>query len=133
MNAQRVRLSALVFGLLLIGTIVAPVAAGTGEHFRGRLVSYHSEDATMKKTVSAGYALEANGKHYNLSFRDTSLANHVGRDVELTGARKGRSINVAGYRLLPDGSTGTNGTNTVAATQAASRTSGVASRLADFW
>ena len=117
MNAQRARLSALVLGLLLTATIAAPVAAGGGEHFRGRLVSYHSEDRTMQKTVSAGFALESGGKHFGLNFRDTSLARYVGRDVELTGTRHGRSISVAGYRLLPDGSASGGSSSSVAAAQ----------------
>jgi hypothetical protein len=115
MNAQRVRLSALVFGLLLTASVAAPATADPGQHFRGRLVSYHAEDATMTRTVVAGYALESGSRHYQLSFRDTSLARYVGRDVELTGSRRGRSIDVASYRVLADGSASTIGGSTVAA------------------
>ena len=91
------RLTALTLGLLVALSIAAPVAA-TGEHFRGRLVSYHAEDASMTRTVVAGYALESNGQHYRLNFRDTSLAAYVGHNVELTGTRSGRTINVSGYQ-----------------------------------
>jgi hypothetical protein len=116
MSDKRARLSAFAFGLLLAATLAVPAAAGGGDHFRGRLVSYHGEDRTMTRTVAAGYALESAGKYFRLSFRDTSLARHVGHDVELSGTRHGRSIEVAGYRLLPDG-TATTASSSLAATQ----------------
>lgn len=117
MNAQRIRLTALVLGLLVAATIAAPVAASSSERFRGRLVQFHSEDASMTRTVTAGYALEADGRRYLLSFRDTSLARLVGHDVELSGTRTGGSIAVVAYRELPDGSASTDSGSTVAAAQ----------------
>jgi chitodextrinase len=115
MYAQRTRLTAFALGLLVAMSIAAPVAAG-GEHFRGRLVEFHGDDFARGRNVVAGFALETDHGHYQLNFRDTSLAGLVGRSVELTGTRQGKTLNVTGYQALPDGSTSTSST-TVAAAQ----------------
>lgn len=115
MHSNRARLSSLALGLLLAATLVAPVAAA-GDRFRGRLVQFHGDDRSMTRTVTSGYALESGGRTYKLSFRDAGLARLVGRNVELTGTRHGRSITVAGYRAAPDAGASTDQTSTAAAT-----------------
>lgn len=126
MDAQRTRLPALALGLLVALSIAAPVAAG-GEHFRGRLVEFHGDDFARGRNVVAGFALETDRGHYRLNFRDTSLAGLVGRSVELTGTRQGRTLTVTGYQALPDGSTSTS-----SATVAAAQNKNVAVLLFNF-
>jgi chitodextrinase len=100
MHVRHARMAAVVVGVFIALAMVIPVAAVNSDHFRGRLVEFHGDDFTIGRTTLAGYALETTRGNYRLSLRDANLARYVGQQVELSGTRSGRDINVTGYQAV---------------------------------
>ena len=117
MPPHRLRLTAFVLGLLVLACVAVPAAAGGGGRFSGRLVRFHGDDFARPGRAVAGFALETERGHYRLTFRDTSLAGLVGRRIEVSGSRTGRTVDVAAYRALPEGADSTGSATTSIAAQ----------------